>query len=216
MRKKCSTDFESEDNSLYALPSWWENEYRKCNKSDVYEWFTSADDSGFLDKVISFIPSKNSRIINLGCGISRIQDALFDAGYHDITNVDVSPTCINLMRESDTRGMKWEIVNLMEPFPYEPGTFDFALDKGTLDALIVDRADKWEVCDDVHETAATYFREVTKCLKPGGVFIQISFGQPHFRRRLFQKEEFDWDVNVHTLDPTHSFHFFIYECRKHA
>lgn len=214
MSSKRATDFESEDNSLYAVPSWWDNEYKKCKKEDVYEWFTGGNDPGFLDKVMSFIPSKDSKIINLGCGISRIQDQLYDAGFTDITNVDVSEACINLMKEGDTRGMNWKVMDLMKTFPYEDGTFGFALDKGTLDALIIDKADKWSIDDDVYETAATYFREVSRCLKPGGVFIQITFGQPHFRKRLFEKDEFNWTVNVHTLQPTHTFHFFVYECIK--
>ena len=216
MTKKCATDFESDDNSLYAVPTWWDDEYKKCSKDDVYEWFTGSRDAGFIDRVIACLPAScpSPRIINLGCGISRIQDALYDAGYKDITNVDVSPTCIELMQKSDTRGMSWAVVDLMKTFPYDSESFDFALDKGTLDALIIDRADKWEIDDDVYETAAKYFREVSRCLRPGGVFVQITFGQPHFRRRLFERDEFHWTVQVEELAPTHSFHFYIYKCTK--
>jgi SAM-dependent methyltransferase len=206
--------FESEENSQYAQPDWWESEYQKCKPGDTYEWFTSGSDQAFLQQLIDRIPSSTKAILNLGCGISHIQDAIYDAGFHNITNVDVSSSCIDLMSKSDTRGMKWQIANLTEPFPFAPSTFDFVLDKGTLDALIVDRADKWEPEADVYETAAHYFREIERVLTPNGIFLQISFGQPHFRRRLFEQREFRWDVHVHTLTPTHSFHFFMYECKK--
>jgi SAM-dependent methyltransferase len=206
------TFFESDDNAQYAEPNWWESEYQKCKPGDSYEWFIG--DNQLLQRLISLIPPSTQTVLNLGCGISHVQDAIYDAGFHDITNVDVSATCIGLMSASDTRGMKWQIANLMEPFPFASGSFDFALDKGTLDALIVDRADKWEPEDEVYETAAQYFREIARVLRPGGVFVQISFGQPHFRRRLFERDEFNWKVEVHTLAPTHSFHFFMYECRK--
>ena len=211
---KCAVDFLSDDNSQYVLPTWWDSEYQKCEKDDVYEWFTGCYDPKFMETVMSLIASREARIINLGCGISRVQEALFDAGFHNITNVDVSPACIDLMRESDTRGMKWEIVDVLKRFPYDDGSFDFAFDKGTLDALIVDHADKWEIEPETYETAAVYFREVSRCLAPGGVFVQVSFGQPHFRRRLFEQSEFNWTVKVHTIDPVRSFHFFLYECKK--
>jgi SAM-dependent methyltransferase len=208
------TFFESENNAQYAQPSWWESEYQKCKDGDVYEWFTGGSDLIFLQKLIERIPPSTKTILNLGCGISHLQDAIYDAGFQDITNVDVSATCIELMAKSDTRGMKWQIANLLEPFPFASNSFDFVLDKGTLDALITDRADKWEPEEDVYETAAIYFREIARVLNGGGIFLQISFGQPHFRRRLFEREEFHWDVQVHTLNPTHSFHFFMYECQK--
>ncbi|KAH0793201.1 S-adenosyl-L-methionine-dependent methyltransferase [Histomonas meleagridis] len=208
------TDFESEDNSLYALPEWWDNEYHKCKKEDAYEWFTGAYDDNLMQLIYSLIPSKESSIINLGCGISKIQEVIYDKGFHNITNIDISPKCIELCKESDTRGMKWDVVDVTKPFPYPEGSFDFAIDKGTLDALIIERSDKWEIGEDVYEDAAKYFRQVYKVLKPGGTFIQITFGQPHFRKRLFEQSEFNWTVKVHTLPPTRSFHFFVYECKK--
>jgi SAM-dependent methyltransferase len=206
--------FESEENSQYAEPEWWESEYQKCGTDQSYEWFTGASDDSFVSSLLKLIPKLTQKIINLGCGISRIQNVIFDAGFQQITNIDVSPTCIQLMKASDTRGMQWKICNLLQEFPFDSNSFDLALDKGTLDALIVDRADKWEIDDEVYEIAAKYFREVARILRPGGVFLQISFGQPHFRKRLFEKDEFGWNVTVHTLQPTHSFHFFIYECKK--
>ncbi|OHT12982.1 hypothetical protein TRFO_16931 [Tritrichomonas foetus] len=208
------TDFESEDNGNYARPEWWDEEYSKCSKNDKYEWFTGAYDENFINLICNLIPSKDSKIVHFGCGISRIQEAIYDRGFTDITNNDISEHCINLMRESDTRGMRWDIVDILQPFPYSDQQFDVALDKGTLDALIIEKADKWEIDEEVYETSAKYFREVSRVLKPGGIFIQISFGQPHFRKRLFERDEFNWTVNVEVLDPTRSFHFYVYECRK--
>ena len=208
------SDFESEDNSLYANPIWWDDEYKKCKKEDIYEWFTGSFDEDLMNLIYSLIPSKDSQIINLGCGISKIQEVIYDHGYKNITNIDISPKCIELCKESDTRGMKWLVCDALKSLPFPNNSFDFAIDKGTFDALITERADKWTIGDDVYEDAAQYFRQVYNALKPGGVFIQITFGQPHFRKRLFEQEEFDWKVNVHTLQPKRSFHFFVYECRK--
>jgi hypothetical protein len=81
------TYFEREDNALSACPEWWESEYQKCKADDSYEWFTGLYDEKFVTTLLSLILSPSSRIVNLGCGISRIQESLSDAGFHDITNV---------------------------------------------------------------------------------------------------------------------------------
>ncbi|OHT10721.1 endothelin-converting enzyme 2-like protein [Tritrichomonas foetus] len=208
------SDFEAPDNSLYAVPKWWDGEFKKCKKNDIYEWYTGSDDPDFIEMLCKSIPSLDSHILHLGCGISRIQETLFDHGYKNITNCDVSPSCIQLMSESDTRGMKWEIVNLLEKFPYDDSSFDFELDKATLDALITEKADKWTLDEEALEISEKYFSEIHRVLKPGGVFVQITFGQPHFRKRLFERDIYNWTVDVITIEPKKSFHFFMYICKK--
>lgn len=208
------TDFESDDNSAYGRPEWWEGEYQKCARDDAYEWFTGSYDDELMELIYQRIPAPDARILHLGCGISKIQDAIFDRGFTDITNVDISPKCIELCRAADTRGMKWDVCDVTQVYPYPDESFDVALDKGTLDALIIGRCDKWEIAQEVLDDAARYFRQVMRVLKPGGVFIQITFGQPHFRKRIFEQEEFKWTVNVHELKPKRSFHFYVYECIK--
>lgn len=39
------------------------------------------------------------KILNIGCGNSTITEELYDLGYHDITNIDISETCIASMIE---------------------------------------------------------------------------------------------------------------------
>lgn len=206
------THFVADSNDLYRDPAWWDDEYKKCKKGDNYEWFSSDD--RLMETIYRFLENRDMKIINIGCGISCIQNLIFDRGFHDITNIDISPTCINIMKEADKRGMKWEVADILKPFPYEPETFDLAIDKGTLDAIIVDKADQWEIEDDVYKDSDFYFENVYRVLKKGGRFIQITFGQPHFRKRLFERPNLDWKVIVHTIQPEHSFHFFCYECVK--
>ena len=207
-------DFISSNNQDYAKAEWWESEYSKCTKDDEYEWFTGSYDEDFINLICSNIPSINSNIVHFGCGISRIQDTLYDKGYHNITNNDISESCIKLMKESDTRGMKWDVVDILKPLPYDNESFDMALDKGTLDAIILEKADKWEPDPEAFEISEKYFKEVDRVLKPDGIFIQISFGQPHFRRKLFERDIYNWDVEVQTIQPGQGFHFFLYICKK--
>lgn len=204
------SDFIPEDNDTYRDPKYWDGEYRKCPDGFKFEWFSGPITDQIRTKITAQIPSFGSRIIHLGCGVSRLQEVLYDAGYHNIVNVDISPRCIEMMKESDTRGMEWEVRDIMKPL--DLGMFDFAIDKGTLDAIIVDWADRWEPAPEAFTVSKQYFENIYNSLNPGGVFIQFTFGQPHFRRRLFQ--QLDWDVQVYELAPEHNFHLYLYACTR--
>ena len=43
------------------------------------------------------MPRKNLRILVLGCGNAEFSEELYDAGYQNITNIDISPVCIQQM-----------------------------------------------------------------------------------------------------------------------
>ena len=89
------------------------------------------------------------------------------------------------MKSHDTRGMKWFVGDALNPECYPIETYDYVLDKGTLDAFIIGEIDKWEIDQKIYDISAQYFQNIIRTLKPGGTFVQISFGPPHFRRRLF-------------------------------
>jgi 2-polyprenyl-3-methyl-5-hydroxy-6-metoxy-1,4-benzoquinol methylase len=42
---------------------------------------------------------KEKSILHLGCGNSALQDQLYEAGYHRITNVDISTVVIEQMKQ---------------------------------------------------------------------------------------------------------------------
>ena len=93
--------------------------------------------------------------------------------------------------------------------------FDVVLDKAAMDALCVDEGDVWdpqESCRrDVHQTC----RAIHRVLKRDGLFIQISFAQPHFRRRYLERpQHYGWSFAVHTFGT--GFGYFFYTMRKDA
>nr|QTZ19455.1 methyltransferase 13 [Bixa orellana] len=53
---------------------------------------------------------------------------------------------------------------------------------------------------------------VHRVLKSDGIFISITFGQPHFRRPFFHNPKFTWSVEWSTFGET--FHYFFYTLRK--
>lgn len=50
----------------------------------------------------------------LGCGNSKLSEQMYDAGYHNIVNIDISPSVIEQMQTTtDAKGkvMKWLVMD---------------------------------------------------------------------------------------------------------
>jgi hypothetical protein len=82
---------------------------------------------------------------------------------------------------------------------FEDGTFDIVIDKGTLDAVLTEQESVWEVEDHLAEIIDKMLSENSRTLKLNGVFIYITFGQPHFRKNLLVKEKYGWDFNIEKI-----------------
>ena len=140
----------------------------------------------------------------------------YKAGWHQIINIDYSPSVIQAMSlkcSKDMPEMKWktaDIFKLSEHF--EPECFDVALDKGTLDALLTVKHDPWNPPESLLKQMHSYMDQVARVLVPGGIFLHITFAQPHFRRRFLETTQFN--VSVKTLGGSDSFDYFIYHCQK--
>lgn len=65
-------------------------------------------------------------------------------------------------------------------------TFDVAIDKGTLDAML--DGSLWDVEVSVRENVRTYVDEVVRVLKPRGKWLIVAYKQPHFLRPLVERE----------------------------
>ncbi len=54
--------------------------------------------------------------------------------------------------------------------------------------------------------------QISKLLKHNGVFISITFAQPHFRQPIYAKHKYNWSIERFTVGET--FHYFIYVMTK--
>ena len=53
---------------------------------------------------------------------------------------------------------------------------------------------------------------MSKILKKDGIFISITFAQPHFRKPIYAESKYDWSIKYNTFGET--FHFFFYTMQK--
>ncbi|CAM9484622.1 unnamed protein product, partial [Discosporangium mesarthrocarpum] len=108
------------------------------------------------------------RLLCLGCGNSSLAADLHELGYQYLTSIDISSTVIALMQQQyqGKEGLEFVVADArkMDSFPDE--AFDCILDKGCADSLFCGFRSIEDVLDMI--------QEVSRLLRPGGVFLSIS------------------------------------------
>ena len=89
---------------------------------------------------------------------------------------------------------------------FPSNTYDIAIDKSTIDALLCG--------DGAYINVALMTKEVQRILKPGGVYMVISYGIPETRLDHFQWKHLHWEVSHQILNENTENKHFVYLCRK--
>ena len=81
----------------YGDPKYWEDRYTS-QKGSTFDWL---EDYNTLSQIIKEfkLDKEKSSIINLGCGNAEFSEEMYDDGYKNIYNVDISQNVIAYMRE---------------------------------------------------------------------------------------------------------------------
>ncbi|CAK9220773.1 unnamed protein product [Sphagnum troendelagicum] len=149
-----------------------------------------------------YIP-KSSKILMVGCGNAAISEDMVSDGYRDIVNIDISAVVIEAMREkykdmhqlhcnpSSYPDLHYQRMDVQEMKAFKDGQFDSVLDKGLLDSLMCGTS---APC-----TVSTMLREVHRVLKPGGVYLLITLGEPRLRLPHLKAENCPWEVIFHVI-----------------
>lgn len=57
-----------------------------------------------------------------------------------------------------------------------------------------------------------FFSQISRCLKPGGRFISVTFANPFFRKRLYARTEYNWSIEKYSYGG--GFEYFVYVMTK--
>ena len=121
----------------YGEKKYWDDRYFKAGAQASFDWLENYDSlKGILEEILE---SKEARILILGCGNADFSEDLYDAGYQNIINVDISPVVIDQMKERNRESrpiMEWLVMDITDMSYFESNTFDVAIDKSTIDALL--------------------------------------------------------------------------------
>ena len=166
----------------YADLAYWEQRY-KNSENTTFDWLENYQ--ALKEIILSLNISKEAgQILNLGCGNSEFSENMYDDGFHNIKNIDISQSVIKLMseRSKNRPEMTYEVMDVRD-IKYENNYFDLAIDKSTIDALLCG--------DDAFINVAKMIKEVQRVLKVGGYYMIISYGAPDYRiihlNRKFEK-----------------------------
>ncbi|XP_072525110.1 EEF1A lysine methyltransferase 4 [Salminus brasiliensis] len=196
-----------DSNAKYKNVEYWNKRYET---EESFEWF--GDFSKFQHLLLQHV-GKHEPILMLGCGNSALSVDMYQAGYTSITNVDYSNVCVETMaqRHSDCAGLSWVCMDIRRP-AFPDASFDVVMEKGTLDAMLVDERDPWSISNNSAQLLHQVLSEISRVLKPGGRFISVTFAQPHFRKRLYARTEYNWSINHYHYGD--NFHYFMYVLTK--
>ena len=94
----------------YGDPKYWDKRYSD-NAGTMFDWL--EDFYSLKPLLYDLIPDKSSRILIIGCGNAPLSEDMYDDGYHNIFNIDISSVVINQMRErnSSRELMQYEVMD---------------------------------------------------------------------------------------------------------
>jgi len=165
----------------YGKPSYWDARYLK--EPETFDWYQNYCK---LKPIINqYIPNKSSRILMVGCGNSNMSYEMWVDGYTEMLNIDISPVVIDMMNANHPN-LKWETADICT-VDYPSESFDASIDKGTLDAILCGEGSV--------EKSFQLLSNICRMLKPGGIHIMITYGQPHSRMSELKKPELAWTVD---------------------
>ena len=95
----------------YGSASYWEKRYAKMK--EPFDWL--EDYQGIKD-VIEGLVDRNAKILMLGCGNANISQDMYDDGFTNIHNIDISEVVIEQMaiKNLDRPGMTWQVMDVTD------------------------------------------------------------------------------------------------------
>jgi ubiquinone/menaquinone biosynthesis C-methylase UbiE len=199
----------------YGSASYWDERYATMTES--YDWY---QDYGTLKSFLDpYMRDKQVEILIPGCGSSTLGGELYNAGYQNITNVDISEVVVNQMTDKygDCTEMEFNAMDAraMELIP--DACFDVVIDKGLFDSQLC--------AEDRMKSLDKLMAEMYRVLKPGGAYLIISHGPPSTRvnhitsRSKFMVEHTGLPRPMHPKmqkkkDDESRKNHFMYACRR--
>lgn len=161
--------------SEFGDVTYWEKRYdEEIQQGYCHEWLKQylAKFEQLIHDTVGDSDRSSLYVLHPGCGNSNLPDDLWKAGYRNIVSVDNCENVIQYMEARSRRkrrdGLVWKVMDAIELSDFASGTFDLVIDKTFLDTL---------TCSGSGHVRR-YLAAVLRVLKPGGVFLCLTFGRP--------------------------------------
>ncbi|XVF79660.1 hypothetical protein PTKIN_Ptkin15bG0006800 [Pterospermum kingtungense] len=173
----------------YGDALYWDARYVK-EVGGAFDWYQRY--SSLRPFVRKYIPT-SSRVLMVGCGNALMSEDMVKDGYEDIMNVDISLVAIETMKRKYecVPQMKYMQMDVRDMSFFLDESFGSVIDKGTLDALMCGT--------DAPLSATRMLGEVSRLLKPGGIYMLITCGDPSARMPHLRRPAYNWDIVLYNL-----------------
>uniref|UniRef100_A0A9J8BE24 eEF1A lysine and N-terminal methyltransferase n=1 Tax=Cyprinus carpio carpio TaxID=630221 RepID=A0A9J8BE24_CYPCA len=172
----------------FSSADYWERFFRKRGEK-AFEWYGDYNSlCGALHKYIK----PRDKVLVVGCGNSELSEQLYDVGYRQLTNIDISETVVSHMNQRNAEhrpDLTFQQLDATQT-GFESGSFQAALDKGTLDAM---------ASEEDGALAGRMLAEVGRVLAVGGRYVCITLAQEHVIKLAVQHFAQGWAVRIHCL-----------------
>ncbi|XP_073049473.1 uncharacterized protein [Primulina eburnea] len=174
----------------YGDSLYWDARYIQEANCGFFDWYQRY--SALRPFVRKYI-SPSSRVLMVGCGNAVMSEDMVKDGFEDIMNIDISSVAIEMMRKKYEHIPQLKYIQMdvrdMSFFPDE--SFESVIDKGTLDSLM---------CGTGASISATQMLgEVSRLLKPGGVYMLITYGDPTVRMPHIKRPVYSWNIDLYVI-----------------
>ncbi|KAH7091507.1 S-adenosyl-L-methionine-dependent methyltransferase [Paraphoma chrysanthemicola] len=210
----------SDEPHILGHAQFWDERYAKADEDKpTHEWLRGFDTlEPFLDKYLSQgsgLEGKGRRILHLGSGDSTVPYDLLERGYTNQICLDFSTVVVALMksRHPSKPQVEWQVGDLRDMTAIASKSIDVAFDKSTMDAMIY--GSPWTPPDEVLANTGKYISEVHRVLKDDGVFLCVTFRQPHFMKPIINRNN-EWDLRMDEIGSGNSFQYFGFVLKKRS
>lgn len=140
----------------------------------------------------------------------ELSEDLYADGFERMLCTDYSEGIVKVMAERTRETcpqMRWAVADMRCLEGIADSSFDVVLDKCAMDAIWSDGGSVWDPKEETACDITSSVQEFYRVLRPGGTFLFVSFGQPHFRKPLLAVPR--WDIETIPIGM-----YFLYVMRK--
>ncbi|GAB4832490.1 hypothetical protein Ancab_006512 [Ancistrocladus abbreviatus] len=172
----------------YGDALYWDSRY--IQELGSFDWYQRY--SALRPFIRKYIPT-TSRVLMVGCGNAVISEDMVKDGYEEIMNIDISSVAIDMMRRKYEHipQLKYMQMDVRDMSFFQDELFDGVIDKGTLDSLMCGT--------DAPISAARMLGEVCRLLKPGGIYMLITYGDPTVRMPHLNRSVYNWKIELYII-----------------
>ena len=212
--------------------SYWEARFET---EEEFDWYCKY---AHIRQLLASYLSKTARVLIVGTGTSRLPADMALDGYTDVVAMDYAANVVAKMQtrsKENAWGVRFVEADLTRMQDWDSSSMDCVIDKGCLDAMLlkpetVGGETGWKMValdspDDLSD-ARSSMQQLARVLKPDGLLVLLTFGNPGNRVHMFdwvasdENDCMEWEIlqclemTPSTSQPTFTTRFFLFVVKK--